>query len=243
MLIETSSRVVDDTYSRTDEHEPTILANGIRIYSGRGTSRSWGTPGTTSTVVLNDDDFCAVHIGFHHKHGGGQFWRYYTTDGESVQQVEWRQIPDEQRQRILDGWQSTAPNWAKVPGKLRSAYKLPSLRTRTAYKLVELRDGQLISLYDSETTYTIGKRLAEQARSDHRGGYYAHPTVEQVLALWNSGDLVPEECYDEPKTLALIEVEISGTLIEYANGKLAATYLKPVAILDTFAHEPAAVAA
>lgn len=243
MLIETSSRVVDDTYSRTDEHEPTILANGIRIYSGRGTSRSWGTPGTTSTVVLNDDDFCAVHIGFHHKHGGGQFWRYYTTDGESVQQVEWRQIPDEQRQRILDGAARLAPSWAKTPGKLRSAYKLPNLRTRRAYKLVELRGDQLLSLYDGETVYTIGKRMAEQARPHHGGGFYAHPTAEQVLALWHSGNLVPAECYDEPKTLALIEVEISGTLIEYANGKLAATYLKPVAILDTFAHEPAAVAA
>lgn len=243
MNITTSTSVPNDTYSRTEEHAPSITDAGLTIYTGRGSSRGWGTPGTTSTVVLNDDDFCAVHVGFHHKHGGGQFWRYYTTDGTEIRAVEWRQIPDEQRQRILDGWQSTAPNWAKVPGKLRSAYKLRSLRTRTAYKLVELRDGQLISLYDSETTYTIGKRLAEQARSDHRGGYYAHPTVEQVLALWHSGNLVPEECYDEPKTLALIEVEISGTLIEYANGKLAATYLKPVAILDTFAHEPAAVAA
>ncbi len=244
MYIETSKNVVDDTYSRTNEHEPTILDNGIRIYTGYGSRRGWGTPGTTSTVVLNDDDFCAIHIGFHHKHGGGQFWRYYTTNGEAIRQVEWREIPDEQRQRILEGADQRAPSWAKSPGKLRSAYKLPSLRTRTAYKLVELRsDGTLISLYDGETVYILGKRMAEQARPQHGGGYYAHPTAEQVLALWQSGNLVPEECYASALTIALIEVQISGTIIQYANGKLAATYLKPIAVLETFAHNPSAVLA
>lgn len=242
MYIETSSNVPNDTYSRTDEHEPVILENGIRIYTGYGSRRGWGTPGTTSTVVLNDDDFCAIHIGFHHKHGGGQFWRYYTTDGTAVRTVEWRQIPDEQRQRILDGAADRAPSWAKAPGKLRSAYKLPSLRTRTAYKLVELRDDTLISLYDGETVYTLGKRLAEQARPHHGGGYYAHPTAEQVMALWESGNLVPDDCYSDGMTLALIEVQISGTIIEYANGKLAATYLKPIAVLDTFIYSLAAAA-
>ena len=62
-----------------------------------------------------------------------------------------------------------------------------------------------------------------------------------MLALWNSGNLV--SFYDRPMVLALIEVEISGTIIEYANGKLAATYLRPIAVVDTFTHQADAVAA
>lgn len=243
MNITTSTNVPNDTYSRTDEHAPTITDAGLTIYTGRGSSRGWGTPGTTSTVVLNDDDFCAVHIGFHHKHGGGQFWRYYTTDGTTIRAVEWREIPDEQRQRILDSWQSKAPSWAKCPGKLRSTYAKPSKNTRTTYKLVEVAaDGALLSLYDG-TAYTIGKRLAEAARENHNGGYYSHPTQAQVMALWNSGELVPDRCYENAKRLALIECEISGTIITYANGKLASTYLTPRAVLDTFDYAPEMVAA
>ena len=241
MNITTSTNVPNDTYSRTDEHEPSITAQGVTIYTGNGTRRGWGTPGTTSTVVLNDDDFCAVHIGFHHKHGGGQFWRYYTTDGTAISQVEWRQIPDEQRARILAAYDAKAPGWAKAPGKLRSTYAKPSAKIRIAYKLVEVRaDGTLISLYSGEQ-YVIGKRLAEAARENHNGGYYAYPTAAQVLALWNSGDLVPDRCYFDAKRLALLEVEISGTIIEYPNGKVAATYLKPIAVVDTFDYTPEAI--
>lgn len=242
MHVTISTSVPNDTYSTTGEHEPTIGAAGITIYRGSGSRRSWGAPGTSTTVVLNDDDFCAVHVGFHHKHGGGQFWRYYTTNGTEIRAIEWRQIPDEQRQRILEAAQAKAPSWAKVPGKLRSTYAKPNANARSAYKLVEVTaGGELRSLYSGEQ-YTIGKRLAEQARDDHRGGYYAHPTAAQVLALWNSGDLVPARCYEAPKRLALLEVEISGTVITYANGKLAATYLRPLAVLDTFDYAPESVA-
>lgn len=235
MNIQASANVPNDTYSRTDEHEPRIRENAIEILNGSGSRRSWGTPGTTSTVVLNDDDFCAIHVGFHHKHGGGQFWRYYTTDDTAIRQVEWKEIPDEQRQRILDG---KRPAWAKVPGKLRTQYVKPSAKVQTAYKLVEVRaDGRMVSLYDGETEYTIGKRLAEQARDNHRGGYYAHPTREHVAKLYTSGNLVPASCLNGVRELAMLEVEISGTIIEYANGKLAATYLKPVAVLATFVRE------
>ena len=251
MNITTSTNVVDDTYSRTDEHAPTIDANGITIYTGRGSSRSWGTPGTTSTIVLNDDDFCAIHVGFHHKHGGGQFWRYYTTDGVTVSAVEWRQIPDEQRVRILAAYDAKAPGWAKSPGKLRANYAKPSKAARTAYKLVEVRaDGTMASLYDGETIYTLGKRLAQAAHGGvddygevrHSGGYYAHPTRGQVSRLYISGGLVPASCLEGVREMAMLEVEISGTIIEYPNGKLAATYLKPVAVLATFTRETAQAA-
>ena len=244
MLITISSNVPDSTYFRTDEAEPVMMQDGsLVIYNGHGTSRGWGRPGVTSTVVVDADDFAAIHVGFFHKHGGGQFWRYYMTDGESVMQVEWRQLPDDLRTKVLAGATRNAPSWAKVPGKLREEYKKPSLKTRRAYKLVQVVDGRLCSIFDASIEYRIGIRMAERAQEDHGGGFYSHPSVQQVLNLWNQGSLVPERCYGHPMTLALIEVEIAGTIIDYPNGKMASTYLTPVAILETFEYAPTAEAA
>lgn len=253
MNISISASVNDATYCRNEDVEPTFTANELTIYTGYGSRRGWGTPGTTSTIILNDDDFCAIHVGYHHKHGGGQFWRYYTTDGTQITQIEWRQIPDEQRARVIEAADQKAPGWAKSPGKLRANYAKPSDKTRIAYKLVEERaDGTLVSLYDGQTVYTIGKRLVEAARggydewtgkTTHNGGYYAHPTREQVAKLFSSGNLVPERCLRPGMVLAMLQVEISGTIVNYPNGKLAATYLKPVEVLATFVYQADAVAA
>lgn len=246
MNISISSYVPDSTYFVTGDAEPTIDADnsGITIYDGRGKRRSWGTPGVTSTVVLDEDDFCAIHVGFHHKHGGGQFWRYYSADGVSIRQVTWAALPDELRQRVLDGYDHRAPSWAKAPGKLRTQYDKPASRKRTSYKMVRMDGDSLVSIYDGETVYTIGKRLAEAVgahagefnwmteKNVHDGGYYSHPTPEQVLALWNSGNLVPASRKTSGK-YALVECEISGRIVEFPNGKLASTYLTPVAIIET----------
>jgi hypothetical protein len=245
MKIQTNTHVPDSTYFRTGDAEPEINPDGsITIYDGNGSSRSWGRPGVTSTIVLDECDLVAIHVGFHHKHGGGQFWRYYTTDGTTTRQIEWKDLPDDIRQRVLEAHEENAPAWAKAPGKLRSQYRKPSLIIRTTYKLVEqLPNGRLVSLYDSETEYQLGKRLAEKAQDEHQGGYYSHPTPEQVLNLWESGDLVPARCYAEPKILALLECEIGGNIIYYANGKMASTYMTPTILLRTIEYQPAAQAA
>lgn len=245
MKINTSKNVPDGTYFTATDVQPDINDDGsVTIYSGHGTSRSWGRPQVTSTVILEECDMVAIHVGFSHKHRGGQGWYYYTTDGTETRRITWQQLPDEARQRILDAAATKAPHWAKEPGKLRSEYTKPALHTMTSYKLVRLEnDGTMRSLYDGETEYRIGKRLAEKAQSDHNGGYYSHPTAQQVMRLWQSDSLVPSRCVVEGAAYAMLECEIGGTIIRYENGKLSSTYLTPLRVVETFIHQPAAMAA
>jgi hypothetical protein len=102
---------------------------------------------------------------------------------------------------------------------------------QTAYKVVKIVNGRYLSLYDSKTEYKIGKRLAQKARPDHGGGYYAFvydgtPDPADILGgvhLW----------FEENMRVAILEVELSGTIITYGN-KVAATYLKPVRVLSSW---------
>lgn len=249
LTIQTSSNVPDSTYFRTSDTEPTLSGETLAVYSGKGTRRSsWGAPETTSTVVLHDDDLVAVHVGYHHKHRGGQFWRYYTPSGTegAWQQVAWPQLADAERQRVLDAAATKAPRWANVPGKLRTQHKAPTQNTRTAYKLVHVDDdGIMRSVYDGETVYELGKRLAERAIADHRGGYYSYPTEYGLRMAFHQYDLWPDHCYDRAMRLALLEVEIGGTIVEYGQDpeyrpiKFASTYLRPVRVIETFDYAPA----
>lgn len=244
MNIRYSSDIPNSTYFTATDVEPVVNPDGsITVYQGEGTRRSWGRPQVTSTIVLDDCDLVAIHVGFSHKHRGSQGWYFFTTDGTTTRRITWRHLPDEQRQRVLDNLRQ-APAWAKMPGKLSKDYVKPSMATMTSYKLVRM-DGErrMLSLYDGSTEYSIGKRLVEKARDEHRGGYYSHPTIEQVKRLWAAGNLVPDRCIVEGAVYALIECEIAGTIVRYDNGKLSSTYLTPVRIVETFVHEPAAVAA
>ncbi|MCB0073273.1 MAG: hypothetical protein KDE20_17510 [Caldilineaceae bacterium] len=246
MNIQTNTQIPDSTYFTMSDVAPVITDNGdIEITNGEGSRRSWGRPQVTSTVVLDECDIVAIHVGFSHKHRGGQGWHYFTTDGLETTKVTWAQLPDELRRRILDA-SNKAPSWAKAPGKLRSQHAKPSTRTQTAYKLVRMDGDRMVSIYDGRTEYVIGKRLGEavNAKIDvwdgmavtHDGGYYSHPSVEQALDLYNSGNLVPTSRLDMGDKLALIECEISGKIARYPNGKLASTYLKPVAVLRTIVY-------
>lgn len=246
MHIQTNTQIPDSTYFTMSDVAPVITDNGdIEITNGEGSRRSWGRPQVTSTVVLDECDIVAIHVGFSHKHRGGQGWHYFSTDGLETTKVTWAQLPDELRQRILDA-SNKAPSWAKTPGKLRSQHAKPSTRTQTAYKLVRMDGDHMVSIYDGRTEYVIGKRLGEavNAKIDvwdgmavtHDGGYYSHPSVEQALDLYNSGNLVPTSRLGLGDKLALIECEISGKIARYPNGKLASTYLKPVAVLRTIVY-------
>lgn len=256
MNIHTSSDVPDSTYFRVDECEPSIQPDGsLTLYNGEGSRRGWGRPRVTSTVVLVEPDFVAVHIGFSHKHGGGQFWRYYMTDGEQTAQTRWPSLPDELRERVLGAYQAGgSPSWAKVPGKLRSQYAKPAARVRTTYKLVEQTpNGRLVSLYDGETEYTLGRRMAQAVGKEagtisewtgnvrHEGGFYSYPDADRVVALWESGNLVPDSCYGTSKTLALLECQIGGRIAAFPNRKLVSTYLTPVRVLRVIQYVPLAV--
>lgn len=240
LQITISHNVPDDTYFRTGSVEPDLENDSLTLYDGNGTRRSsWGDPGVTSTDVLNADDLAAIHVGYHHKHGGGQFWRYYRFDGTQWEQVTWAQLSDEDRQRILIAYEDRAPSWAKVPGKLRTNYQKPTLKTYTTYKIVEVVDGRYYSVYDGKTEYKMGVRLAEKAVSEHGGGYYSYPTTEGVEARFDDRTLFPRHCYQDPMVLAVIECEISGTIIDYEGYKYSSTYIRPLKELKRFDYTPA----
>lgn len=229
----------DSTYFRTGAAEPELEKNEqgeqvLKLVNGTGTRRSsWGEPGVTSKVLLDTDNLVAIHVGFFHKHGGGQFYRYYRHDGQAWAQVTWAQLSDPDRERVLIAYEDRAPHYAKVPGKLRTSYAKPSVQTYTTYKLVKVVNGKYYSVFDGETEYVMGKRLTEKAVSDHGGGYYSYPSQERVMARFDNGTLFPRRCYQESMTLALIECEISGTMINY-DGKYASTYLRPVKEINRF---------
>jgi hypothetical protein len=241
MEIRFSSDVPDSTYFRTGDVTPEVGANEITVYDGSGSRRSWGIPGVTSTVVVNAPDFVAIHVGFHHKHGGGQFWRFYNVNG-SIEQVAWKDLPDETRQVVLDAGK---PSWAREPGKLRKDYVKPAVHKFSAYKVVRIIEEQLYSLYDA-TTYEIGKTRIEQARPNHGGGYYVY-TGDDVKERFLAGQ-IGSKCSGQ---YAILECECwgrreyydySGDCITYyvehglANNthKIAVTYCKPVSIIETF---------
>lgn len=99
---------------------------------------------------------------------------------------------------------------------------------------MELRDGRLISLFDGKTEYVIGKRLTQRAVDHHGGGYYAYADVNKLWKAWIKRTIVPEQCLDgvDEANIRLVEVEIGGTIIEYGS-KLAATYIKPLRVIET----------
>lgn len=234
-----SNDVPDSTYFRTGDAEPTINneTRTITVLDGEGTSRSWGRPGITSTVILETLDLVAIHVGFHHKHGGGQFWRYYQINGD-IRQVSWGSLDDDTRAAILD---AKRPSWAKVPGKLRSQYKSanPKKNMFAAYKVCGINDdGQLTSLYDTSIVYEIGRTKVQAARGgfneyvgwQHNGGWYVHLDAQNTLDLYLSEKLVNSNLM-QPRA-ALIKCECWGNTVEYASGKIAVTYCKPVELMQ-----------
>lgn len=124
MEIANKNDVPDTTYFRTDDCSPFFEDGVLYVYNGRGARRFWGCPQVTSTAIVSGlDDITSVHVGFSHKHGGGQFYRHYRKED----QVAWRCLTDSERAIIIDGYKRMAPSWAKSPGKLKSEY-LPNCK-------------------------------------------------------------------------------------------------------------------
>lgn len=247
MEINTAVREVPDTtYFRVSDVEPRVEEGRIWLTAGRGTRRSWGAPQVNNTILVETCEFVAVHTGFSHKHGGGQFYRYFVAgpDGRP-RRVRWAKLSDDEQQMVLDAYEQKAPAWARRPGKLRRNYKRPTPRRITTYKIVRQDpDGSMWSLYDGLTEYQIGRRLAQavgrragdvdrHGDTIHSGGYYSHPDLDRLLDLWWAGRLVPARCLENVSSMAVIKCEASGRIVEFSSGKLASTYLRPVEVLDT----------
>lgn len=233
--------IPDSTYFRTGDVEPEINNEDrlLVVFNGEGSRRGWGRPGVTSTVVLETLDIVAVHVGFHHKHGGGQFWRYYQVNGD-IHQVGWKDLDDDIRSAVLEAASKKAPLWAKVPGKLRSQYKSASPKGNAfeAYKVCGLNDdGELTSLYDTDIVYQIGKTKVEAAKggmdwdgsTTHNGGWYVRADAEETETVYRAGKLVGESKMQE--RAALVRCECWGNRVTYGNGKMAVTYCKPLEVV------------
>lgn len=225
MKIIINTEVPDQTYFTLTDVEPAASGNALTITHGNGTHRSWGKPGVDSTVVLNTATITAVHVGFHHKHRGGQGW-FYFLKGE---RRTWAQL-DEKRQKQVLAAASKAPGWAKAPGKLKSERAAVAAEKMTGYKLVGFAEGELVSLYDG-SVYTLGVKRSQAARSNHHGGFYAYADLELATGLLDS------KLAWKYERLAVVEVALSGKIIHYDNGKLAATHITPLRIVERFDHD------
>lgn len=227
-----SSNVADSTYFRTAAAEPDVNEDGsITLYDGRGARRSWGAPQTNSTVIVDAEDFLAVLVGFSHKHGGSQFYRYFVQTPTGPARRTWAQLTDDERQLVLEGYDAKAPAWANRPGKLSTERRKPSVEKWTAYKLVRSINGALTSYYD-DSAWTLGRTRTEAARENHGGGYYVHASIETMKALYNADNLIPN--HNGIGTPTVIECECWGNRIEYSSGKIAVTYCKPVQVVETW---------
>lgn len=240
ITITESKNIPDSTYFTITNRgvEPDINDDGsLTIYNGQGSRRSWGAPQVTSTVVYQDEHIVAVHVGFSHKHKGGQGWRYYDNGDGQARQITWAKIPDETREIILEAYEEVAPGWAKAPGKLRKDYKSqnPKANAFTGYKIMAINeDGELTSLYAPNLIYKIGKTNVEQARPNHNGGYYVHLDSDEIKEKYLNGMLVNKDKI-APKA-ALVRCECWGRRIAYGydNDKIAVTYCKPLEVIEIF---------
>lgn len=238
-----SPNISDSTYFRTGDAEPTIEADGtITLLNGRGTRRGWGAPQVNSMILVDAEDFLAVLVGFSHKHGGGQFYRYYIAQGGGVARRTWAQLTDDERSLVLAAYEKNAPNWAHRPGKLSTERKPPTPQTWLAYKVLrQMTDGRLLSFYD-ETTWTLGENRVEYAKENHSGGYYVRECPAEVGAAefvdwlrdeYRRGDLVTIPNGEGRIWHAVVmAVECRGKRIEYSSGKIAVSQCKPLSIVE-----------
>ena len=231
----------DSTYFAMSNVAPKIEGEIIALTDGQGTRRSWGAPQTTSTVVFQNCEFIAVHVGFSHKHRGGQGWFYFINTENGPARKTWAQLTEDEQALVLAN-EDKAPRWAKSPGIRKSEVRKPTATIFTGYKIMRMTDDGLRSLYDN-TAWEVGKRngqaVSPKAGTDdygntvHDGGFYVHRDARNVKELFENRTLAPERCFT-PGAYALVECECSGRAARFSSGKLAVTYCKPVAVIETF---------
>lgn len=233
MKIKINDNVPDSTYFTMSDVEPVYdsTSDTLTLVQGEGSRRSWGRPAVWSSVVFRGRDLVAVHVGFSHKHRGGQGWHYWQRQGGTWIKVVWGKLSDTDRQKVLDRM-SNAPSWAKAPGKLRSEAKPPASAEKvTGYKIVKADGDTLRSLYDNSVVYELGREYSERAQDDHRGGFYFYTDMDAMLKAWGERNLVPARCLEDVEHVAIIEVQARGRQISYGR-KAAATYIRPLRVIE-----------
>jgi len=113
MKIKIIHEVPDCSYFRMSDVSPELAGKCLVVFDGKGTRRSRYTPGVTSTVIVNTATFTAIHVGFHHKHRGGQGYFYFVAGQRKL----WNQLSAYRKRQVIAGL-GNAPCWAKTPGKI-----------------------------------------------------------------------------------------------------------------------------
>jgi hypothetical protein len=221
-VIVTKDIPYDDTYFAMSDVTPHFNKNQeLVIYSGKGTRRHWGSPQVTSTVLLNQDGFISIHVGFSHKHGGGQGFHHFVNG----QKRTWAQLTEAQQTAVYKAVKKNKQDWWKSPGVLKSKRVAPA--TVEAYKIVRVVDGEMVSVYDPDTKYVIGKKNIQACREDHNGGYYAFINSNDMIASFQKGNVFPSSVALKG-TFAIIKVVCGGKRVDYQSGKSAFTHITPV---------------
>ncbi len=220
------------SYFRRPDIEPRLDGDGLHIFKSSEVSDSGGS----SHVVLNEEDLTSVLVGYYFsglgrkaraKTRGGQFWRHYING----LRVEWREIPDETRLRILKACDVSAPPWAKAPGKLASERHKPNHHKRVerdaagaiiGYKyLIWIPKGKVFrSMYNLTDSTTAPKNYPrwidnflesdELPREDNTNGIYAAKTFDSPILVKYSHIL--------DNNLRLVRLLLSGTVLEPFEG-------------------------
>lgn len=120
-------------------------------------------------------------------------------------------------------------NWQK---KVAKEFGLdPKQITYQGYKVVAVKDGKYLSLYDGKTEYRLGERLEETAKRGHQGGYY----VMESLIDCMEGDipLPANAVLQRWPHRAILCVEFGGKTIKYKD-KVAASWIRPLYMVKAF---------
>lgn len=120
---------------------------------------------------------------------------------------------------------NTLTGVAKRPLKAKVARQV-----RTAYKIVESRDGTYYSVYEPDLEWALGKTRIEASTPNHTGGYYVFADRATALHVLARNEVF-SDAWQRGKRLALLECEVAGKVHEHDNGKLCVSRVKPVQLV------------
>jgi len=137
------------------------------------------------------------------------------------------QVAEEIAEKVIT--HSRRGNWQN---KVAEAFGLdPKQIEYEGYKIVAVKDGKYLSLFDGKTEYKIGERLEQPAKRGHQGGYYVFRNFSDLM----EGDIpLPSNAELRYWTeRATLYVAYGGKIVKYKN-KIAASWVKPLYVVETF---------
>jgi hypothetical protein len=97
---------------------------------------------------------------------------------------------------------------------------------RRGYKLVARTDTGYASVWDN-SQWQLGVTRSERISADHSSGLYYYESLDDCLSAARTNGVFQQHM--QHSKLAILEVEASGNEHEYANGKICAGRITPIA--------------